>query len=504
MTEHLQKRRSRREGDILVSVIVFAAIAITITLGLVNWGAALIREIRTVATREQAFQIAEAGIDYYRWHLAQYPTDYQDGTGVPGPYVHDFYDKNGVLLGTYSLSITPPPVGSTKVIVTSTASTTADPSIVKMVQAVLAKPSLAQYSVVANDNLRFGSGTSVYGPVTANGGIRFDGTAYNTISSAQRTYTDPDTGLTEWGVWTSETPADPQPPTAEPSRPDVFTAGRDFPVPASDFTGLTVNLQQLQTTASGEGYDFPKSQYTYTNNRGKLVTTNGYGYLMVLNTDGTFTMYVVTALVSPPNGCSNYGNQAQWGTWSIKTDVLYKTAANQTGVYALPPSGVVFAEDNLWVQGQVNGARLTIAAGILPDPGPSGEPSITINNDLLYTNTDGTDVLGLIAQGNVNVGLVSANNLTIDGALVSENGRVGRYYYYPYYCDIGGVDYVDRSSITLDGMIATDQRYGFAYTDNTGYSARNIYYDNNLLYGPPPSFPLASTQYQLISWRQLQ
>jgi hypothetical protein len=53
-------------------------------------------------------------------------------------------------------------------------------------------------------------------------------------------------------------------------------------------------------------------------------------------------------------------------------------------------------------------------------------------------------------------------------------------------------------------MIATDFRYGFAYTDNTGYDNRNLNYDGNLLYSPPPSFPLASTQYQTVSWKQLQ
>ena len=52
-------------------------------------------------------------------------------------------------------------------------------------------------------------------------------------------------------------------------------------------------------------------------------------------------------------------------------------------------------------------------------------------------------------------------------------------------------------------MIATNLRYGFAYTDGTGYDIRNIEYDGNLLYGPPPSFPQATTQYQIISWQQL-
>ena len=52
---------------------------------------------------EQAFNIAEAGINYYMWHLDYNSKDYQDGnTGgsiTPGlgygPYTHQFVDQNG-------------------------------------------------------------------------------------------------------------------------------------------------------------------------------------------------------------------------------------------------------------------------------------------------------------------------------------------------------------------------------------------------------------------------
>ena len=126
-----------------------------------------------------------------------------------------------------------------------------------------------------------------------------------------------------------------------------------------------------------------------------------------------------------------------------------------------------------------------------------------MNNDLLYTNYDGSDVLGLIAQGNINVGMVSDNDLRIDAALIAQNGRVGRHYYRP---PGGGSQrcspYHTRQTITLWGMIATNQRYGFAYTDGTGYQTRNLNYDGSLLYAPPPSFPLTSDQYVTLSWEE--
>ena len=190
----------------------------------------------------------------------------------------------------------------------------------------------------------------------------------------------------------------------------------------------------------------------------------------------------------------------QWGTWSIKSPI----SSNQTliGNYPIPANGVIFVNDDVWVDGTIKNARITLVAGIIGNTDPAKNANITVNSDLLYTNYDGTDVIGLIAQGNINTGMMSEDDLRIDAALVAENGRVGRFYYSSN-CKVNNVDYSHRSTLTLHGMIATYIRYGFAYTDNTGYNIRNIYYDGNILYGPPPSFPSATNQYQVISWREL-
>lgn len=487
----------KNRGDIIVSVLIFAAIAVTMIIGLTNWGAATLFNIRNLESREQAFQIAEAGINYYQWHLAQAPTDYEDGTGQPGPYVHNFYDKDGNLLGTYTLTVTPPITGSTIVTILSVGQASSS-SVTRSIQAKLAIPSLVKFATIANDDMYFGSGTNVYGPVQSNKGIHFDGFAQNLISSAVATYTDPDTGKSEFGVYTDVSPDDPTPPASVPNRTDVFAAGRQFPVPAFDFTGLTAQLTELQTLAE---------------NGGKEWTSSGVdGYHMVFRVSGNSTvydMYKVTVLEPSPNSrCGNdvtAKSQSQWGTWSVKTQSLVSSGN------AIPSNGVIFVDDNLWIDGTVKNARATIVAGVVG--ATSNYPAITINTNLLYSSTDasGVDALGVISQGNVNSGLYSNDSYEIDGALVSLNGRVGRYYYSnqctasdPNYPG-SSVDryYYARHAITLLGMIATDLRYGFAYTDGTGYDIRNINYDGNLLYGPPPSFPQATTQYQIISWQQL-
>ena len=475
-----------QRGYLIIHTIVYGAIALILITGLANWGSVNIRAGRDAALREQAFQIAEAGIEYYRWHLAHVSTDYQDGTGAPGPYVHEYRDATGAVIGTFTLTITPPPVGSTLVIVVSEGVVTANPSITRRIEAKFAIPSIAKFAFVANSKMRFGAGTEVFGPIHSNDGIRFDGLAHNLVTSFKYSYDDPDhSGADEYGVHTHLSPSDPIPPVppppgTPPSRTDVFISGRQVSVPAVDWNGFTQDLSQMKTDAQTSGRYFAGS--------------GALGYNIVLKTDDTFDLYTVTSLVSPQSNCYNSQNQSGWGTWSIASETLL-------GNYAFPANGLVFLEDNVWVEGTISSARLTIAAGRFPESS-STNANIIVNEDIRYTNYDGADVLGLIAQGNINVGLVSNDVLTIDAAIVAKNGRAGRYYY-RYAFSKSCSPYHQRDTINLFGMIATKERYGFAYTDGNGYETRNIIYDGNLLYGPPPSFPLTSDQYQTISWREL-
>lgn len=475
------KATSHSRGMIIPQALVYATVGILIISALINWGANNLIIARKLSHSEQAFQIAEAGVEYYRWHLAHASTDYRDGTATSGPYVHTFYDKDGVALGTYSLDIVPPPTGSTIVTITSTGKVLANPTIQRKIQTKLAIPSLATFAIVGNDDMRFGAGTEIFGPVHSNGGIRFDGLGHNIISSARTSYTDPDApGGTRFGVHTTLSPTDPQPPSATPSRPDVFMAGRQFPVPAVDFTGLTSDLSSMKSLAQSGG------KY--------LASSGNQGYHIVLKTNDTYDLYRVTNLQAAPNNCTNTASQTGWGTWSIRSSPAGQTLI---GNYANPGNGIIFAEDNIWVDGQISSARLTIVAAKFPDTGT--RPSITVNSDLLYTNYDGQDVVALISQGDFHVGLFSDDNLRIDGAIIAQNGRAGRYY---YESDCGTNQ--TRDTLTLNGMIASNDRYGFAYTDGTGYQNRVIVYDGNLLYGPPPSFPLTSSQYSTISWQEIR
>lgn len=485
----MKKNLQNQKGFLLIGVLVFAAISVIVISGFVSWGITSTKLSKHVLAREQSLEIAEAGIEYSRWYLAHFQTGYNLGNTGSGPYVYTFNDKDGNPIGTYTITVTPPPTGSTLVKIKSKGVTYADPTSSRTISIQLAIPSLAKYAVVADDNMRFGEGTVVYGPLHSNGGIRFDGVAWNKVTSALSSYDDEDhSGGSEFGVHThivsgtstvnNTFRSTEAPPSLVPTRTDVFKAGREFPVPAVDFTGMITDLAAIKTGATLAGTYFAAS--------------GAQGYLIVLKTNDTFDLYKVNTLSSVPSSqCRDDLTQSGWGTWSVNTKTLI-------GNYAFPSNGLIFTEDNLWVEGTINTARLTIAAAKFPDSA-SQRKSITINNNLLYTNKDGSDSIALIAQNNVNIGLFSANSFEIDGALVAQNGRIGRYFY-----NSSCFPYDNRSSVTLYGMLATNQRYGFAYTDGSGYDTRTIIYDTALLYAPPPNFPLAADNYQIIGWEELE
>lgn len=484
-------------GIVLINVMVFSAVAISAVTFFITWASSSVKMAKSTFYKEQALQIAEAGIDYYRWHLAHSPSDFQDGTGTSGPYSHIFYDKDGNVLGHFILTIIPPITGSTIVTIKSEGRVDAYPNIKRTIQTKLAIPSFAKFAIVADDVMRFGEGTEVFGPIHSNKGIRFDGVAHNLVTSAVSSYDDPDhSGNVEFGVHThvnvggginSNFRSQEAPPTSPvQSRTDVFITGRQFPVPPSDFTGITNDLSIIKTKAqSGGKYLAPSGQV---------------GYHIVLKVDDTYDLYRVTNLYSHSSSycssTSSYGDST-WGTWSIRTS----NGETFVGNYANPDNGLIFVEDNVWVDGQINTARITIAAGAFPD-NVNTRKSIIVNKDLLYTNYDGTDVIGLIAQQDITVGMVSEDDLRIDAALMAVNGKAGRHYYSAY-CS----PYHLRSLLTLYGMIGSSKRYGFAWTSGsikTGYDVRTIIYDANLLYGPPTSFPLTSDKYSTISWDEIE
>lgn len=467
----LRKKSKYPSGSTLVLAVVFTAIFLTLSMAALNWVISQNKASLYTQVRERAFNIAEAGINYYRWHLAHAPKDYQDGTGGPGPYIHDYYDNYGNLIGKFELKITPPPIGSTIATIKSTGYLLSSPQTKRIIITRQGVPSFTQYAVLANDNMRFGPDTEVFGKIHANGGIRFDGIAHNLVTSLKETYTDPDTKTTKPGVW-----------TAQPDESKVFLAGKKYPVPIVDFNQVSGVLSDIKTEANANGIYLPPS--------GKR------GYYIKLRNDQKLDIYKVTGVSAQ---CyTGSGSGFGWkDTDKITNKATFTYKDGSSLGLNMPTNGLIFAEDKTWVDGQINNNRLTIAVGF----STSNPNNIIVNNDVLYTHYDGTDTLGLIAQNDISVGLYSEDNLEIDGALFAQNGRVGRYYF-PYSCSS---TYYKRDTITLRGALGTNIRYGFSWVCGdswcSGYHYRNLFFDEELIYAPPPSFPTTATS-TIISWEE--
>lgn len=492
-----------------------------------------------IVKSQQAFNIAEAGLNYYMWHLNHNSTDYQDGTGAPktpnatlgyGPYTHSYIDTNGVDEGTYTLWINPAGAGSTIVTVRSIGQVL-NTNITRTVQAQIGSPSFASYAVASDSALWFGNTETADGPVDSNQGVRMDGPNDSTISSSNATYV-PSSALggngstSEPGVWCSSSVTSPV--NCNTRSKSDWT----YPVPSIDFNAVSSSLCTMKETAFGDysttsSLDTGSSPCTQT----PSTRTNAYvpelsttfsttkGYLIKLNSNNTYDLLKVNS----------------------ENDQLtpYTSALNTTAVatgISLPPSGVIFVEDNVWVLTPTNfNSKVTIASGRLAT---SNSTDIVIAGPLLYANKNGSNEIGLVAEQSIFIapyapasasGYSSGSfNYEIDGALLAENGEIqygedgdnpnypAGYRNSPSTCARGWTG--NNQTLTFYGSVATRQTWtwswlvGSSACGDAAYSASNGYitgfqndssdYDYNLEYGPPPSYPLTSG-YNILSWREV-
>lgn len=309
------KVNKKEQGYSLVYLLVIITIFSLMLVPLIDTLVLKAKVVVSAIHREQALQVANAGINYYQWHLAHYPTDYQDGTGTSGPYVHDYIDfDTQEIIGQYSLEITPPTTGSTIVTIESTGWTTAKPNIQRTITARYGVPSLAEYAFISNSVVWIGDTENVSGQMQSNNGIRFDGTGNAPIRSAKTTYTCPSSQgspcpTTKNGVWGAATSS--------------VQAFWEFPVPAIDFSSLTSDLASIKSSAQSGGIYLPPS--------------NTHGYSLVFLANGTVRIYKVTSLRSHQKG------------WDVNGTVHneYTTYQNRSlqSTINIPANGMIYIEE---------------------------------------------------------------------------------------------------------------------------------------------------------------
>lgn len=518
---------SRNNAGFAIPMLLSFIIAISIVISAValllssNFQAA-----NNTNQSQRALNIAEAGINYYLWHLNHDPDDYKDGKTTPatpdpnlgyGPYVHDYIDDNAKKIGTYTLWIKPQGNGSTIAQVRSEGKVDGS-NFKRTVEAQIGAASFASYSVASDSALWFGNTESANGPVHSNQGVRMDGASNDNVTSARATYIPPSNlggnGVTSQpGVWCSSAITAPINCSTRPKTDWLF------PVSQIDFNQISSSLCNIKKIAFSSDSS-TASLASLSNACTQVPTTRTNAYLPRRNSTYSDTRgYMIELLPSGRYNLYNVNGENDTASPYSSALTLQTVATN----VSIPSQGVIFAEDNVWVRSNPTySGRATIGAGRLASSTQAA--NILIADDLVYGAKNGSDALGLIAENDITITPYAPPQsgsfaFEVNAAVIAQSGSVTY-----QQSNNGSSSSCSRGWKNSDqtflyyGSVSTRQTWtwtwlvggspcGNAVNDSpngylSGIKNNTTQYDYNLLYAPPPNFPLASG-FNILQWHEI-
>lgn len=500
--------KNKKGSAIAYGLIIIAAISILL-VSIIQFVASQIKYASHIEVKEKAFHIAEGGIYFYRWYLAheiegkdqQEIANFWNGTplGVSTPYVKDYLDNSYVKIGESEISVSFPSAGDYNIVdVVSTGSTLEKPNTKRKIKARLRRSIWSDFAVISESPICFDKYWTINGKVMGNNGVHFDGVGNNIVMAGVSSYNDTNPLHSTYngkdGVWTSWAYDAGHGCNYNTEKNScVFMAGTKFPAPKKDFSGVTAYMQTIRTEAKKGGTTVNDCTST-----GCYFDDTAEGWRIILKSDDTFDICPVDSYWTN-NGTSHhypkkYKKISESGTCN---DCSGQCLAN----YNIPDSGVIFVEGNIWLSGTISGKRVTIAAASVSDP--ANNASIFIMDNVKYTNFNGNDVLGILAEGDVEILKNTPNDMEIDGAILVQNGAVTKPEYNPNCC--GGGCTENKNYINIYGCVITKNGLDFSLHKGTCPDlklSRTITYDNNLYLYPPPIFP-ADSFYYVDLWEEL-
>jgi len=459
----------------LMSSILF--LLVTTLLMLTTYNA---QQTTGVTKRNQAMQVAEAGLSEYMYVLSKDPSFWSKNGGVLGP--------TGTQEGTWTVTPSTTPSGS----VVLTAVGTLKNGTSRTVRADINFENWSKFIFLVDGPLSIGANAVMDGDVHSNQGISNAGVVTgfaSTISGFQCTATSPNTFALGY-------PGFPRP-------------GYTNNAEKVDFSQLTKDLGDMKLSAVGSGSYYAPS--------GVL------GYDVVLN-GSQVTVYKVSA-VATLKPRTKYDasdpivlNDPQLGT-------LAKTPE---GVAAIPYDGVFYFDDDVWVSGNYS-SGVTIVSS----------KNIWCRDNIVPTVANQTPTCGLIASRYVLFPwwyqTMPANHV-VQAALLSQTGGVGQHHLgsqtYANWPTVtlkqqtrsktngvygwttsAPVDYAPpnvplKPTATVKGSLAMVFSLGFTVTDpnnnnvqTAGYASRSYQKDPILKMNPPPHYPkLPGKGLQITTW----
>ncbi|MBI4359009.1 MAG: hypothetical protein HY577_00235 [Candidatus Nealsonbacteria bacterium] len=479
------KSTNSTRGIIVTYALVFGALFVFLLSGLLGFILLQLRQSAQKVAWAESLEIAEAGIDFYRWCLNHNLVQTCQGE-------RDYLDPAGNLSGRFSLQVDSSVACGQTIFSEARAEgwTIKYPQLKRKIKVFYGQPSIARYSYILNSDVWIGGDHEINGPYHSNGGIRMDGGNQSLMTSAKidwictATFGCGPKGFPARGLGLGMCPPQCQFDqdkncvcpgvftTTENSNPNLFS----YPVPSFDFAGLTIDFAQMKSAAQSNGIYLPPSIN---------INPQGLGYRLKFTPAGQVEIWIITRLSST----RAYSLEEDWhyDYFTIANQYLYQTLA-------VPAScSLIFAEDNLWPEGVIRD-RVTVASANLINPNLDADVILAANLD--YAADDGSSALTLMAERNILIGPQSPDQMKLKGVFLAQKGRFSRNHY------PNNV----RESLEVIGSIGSNGRVGTQWTSGSqiisGYLKRETSIDNHLLYRFPPWTPTVGAQYEVIGWQE--
>jgi hypothetical protein len=371
-----------------------------------------------VTKRNQAMQVAEAGLSEYLYVLNEDPSFWSKDGGVLGP--------TATAEGTWTVTPSTTPSGSVQL----TAVGTLKNGTSRTVKADISFENWSKFIFLVDGPLSIGANAVMDGDVHSNQGISNSGVVTgfaSTISGYHCTAPNPNTFALGY-------PGSPRP---------GYTDSAD----KVDFSQLTKDLGEMKTSAVGSG-----SYYGASGVKGYDVILNG----------PQVTIYKVSDVETQKPRVKTYPddpaviNDPPLGT-------LTYTPSTPVAVAAVPYDGVFYFDDDVWVSGNYS-AGITIVSS----------KNIWCRGNILPSVAGQTATCGLIASNYVLFpwwyATMPANHV-VQAALLSQTGGVGQH-------SLGSQTYANWPTVNLTQMIhkrtgsgTTSKPYVYSWTVDTNYYA---------------------------------
>jgi hypothetical protein len=482
-----RRGRARQSGQSLIATIAITSVVGLLLVASLSWARSSTSQATRTARGDVALQAAEAGVQLYLSRIVEDPRYWRNhvdlaedprinttggGTVQPGqPWAAGAtWTYTGPTVtwrplqdarfgnAAYSLRVTPAPGDSSAIMVQSTArvmpSGGGNP-VVRSVQARVSPLSIADFQMISNQSISYGSAATTTGKLYSAGNIVHAGTATAPLYAANlicRSGSGQNCSGSQAGNTAFQAGAFDR--TTTPS------FRQKFPTPI-DFSSFTQDLADVRAAAQATGV--------------YRTATDATGWMVQFLATGQMRIWKIT------------GSTSDLGATipRLECPETVTLPGGSQPVYVYFEQSVVIGNGNSLTDrcNATSGARTSVVDGQVT---LASRNNVYIGNDIRYEG-DTDDVLGLIAAGEVIIGEYSGRDLNWRAATLAQNGQ--------WRTNKGTTD---RGTMTFTGSTATSDG-GYA----SMFATRVYNYDPTLQSLRPPLFPTIEGSWQVAYWREV-